>query len=203
VEANIWQYYQTNKAGQVQVLAPDLFNGTSANVNQFRTTTGATFPLLLNGGAGAGAEDLFTTYGDRDNYAVINKQGIVRYHAYDLWPYGSRYHLSELRGCIDSLVSDVVGVGPEEPPRAFALHVSPNPFRVATSIELVNPGETEAEARVEVFDLAGRRVSEPWRGEAFPGVTRVPWSGHELAPGVYTVRARIGRVRLARRIVEL
>jgi hypothetical protein len=205
VEADIWQYYGTHKPGQVQVLAADLFNGSAASLNQFRTTTGATYPLMLNGAAGAGAENLLVTYGDRDNYAVINKQGIVRYHAYDRWPYGNRYHLDELRGCIDTLVTTTADVDPGPVPGSFALRVSPNPFRSSTIIELVNPGEPAADARVEIFDLAGRQVLDLWRGVAPQGLTRVPWrtrgGGQELAPGVYTVRAQVGSVRLVRRVV--
>ena len=79
VEADLWQYYRGRSPGQIEVLAPDLFDGTAAQLTQFKNETGATFPLLLNGAAGAGNENLFTVYGDRDNYAVISKQGIVRY----------------------------------------------------------------------------------------------------------------------------
>jgi hypothetical protein len=88
------------------VLGPDLYNGNSAQLTGFRDQTGATFPLLLNGASGAGNENLFIPYGQYDNYVVINKQGIIRYHAYDLWSHGNRYHLDEIRAAVDSLVTD-------------------------------------------------------------------------------------------------
>jgi hypothetical protein len=203
VEADIWQYYKNNHPGEVQVLGADLFNGGTAALDGFRTTTGATFPLLVNAASGTGAENLLITYGDRDNYAVINKQGIVRYQAYDLWPYGQRYHLDELRGCIDSLVTHVQDVG-DRPAPSLGLSVTPNPVLRSASIELANPYGHEVEARVDVFDLAGRRVGEGWRGEVGPGSTRIAWRfGPDQPPGVYLVHGTIGGARRIRRVVLL
>lgn len=188
------------------MIGPDLFNGTPTGLNQFKNTTGATFPLLLNGSIGSGNEDLYIPYGDRDNYCVINKAGIVRYHAYDHWPYGNRYHLDELRGCIDSLVSAPVAVGDGPAAAGFALSAAPNPFRGATHLELANPTALPLEAEVEAFDLSGRRVARLWHAPATPGVNRIAWngagdSGARLAPGVYLLRARVGGVRLSRRVL--
>jgi len=188
------------------VLGPDFFNGTSAQLNQFKNSTGATFPLLLNGGLGSGNEDLYIPYGDRDNYAVINKVGVVRYHAFDHWPYGNRYHLNELRGCIDSLVSAPAAVGDEPRASGFGLTATPNPFRGVTHLELANPTGQPLDAILEVFDLAGRQVARLWNSPAPPGVTRIDWSGARgdgvrLAPGVYVVRARIGGAQLSRRVL--
>ena len=188
------------------MLGADTFNGTSTQLNQFKNSTGATFPLLLNGSLGSGNEDLYIPYGDRDNYCVINKAGVVRYHAYDHWPYGNRYHLDELRGCIDSLVSAPVAVGDQPAAAGFSLSAAPNPFRGDTQIELANPSALPLEAQVEAFDLPGRRVARLWDAPATPGVTRIAWSGAgdggaRLAPGVYLLRARVGGVRLSRRVL--
>jgi hypothetical protein len=141
VEADLWQYYRGRSPGQIEVLAPDLFDGTAAQLTQFKNETGATFPLLLNGAAGAGNENLFTVYGDRDNYAVVSKQGIVRYNAFNFWPYGARYHLDELRGCIDSLLTVTTDVDGGNAPHAFGLVARPNPARGAIVLELANPSE--------------------------------------------------------------
>jgi hypothetical protein len=206
VESDIWQHYQSTNPGQVVVLGPDLFNGSAALLNQFKNSTGATFPLLLNGSLGSGNEDLYIPYGDRDNYAVINKAGIVRYHAFDHWPYGNRYHLNELRGCIDSLVSAPAAVGDQPEPSGFRLTAAPNPFRGLTRLELANPTGQPLDAILEVFDLAGRRVARLWNSPAPPGVTPIDWNGAReggtrLAPGVYLVRARIVGAQLSRRVL--
>jgi hypothetical protein len=188
-------------------LGPDLFNGSAANLQSFRST-GVSFPLLLNGALGAGNENLFTPYGDRDSYAVINKQGIVRYSAYLLWPYGNRYHLNELSGTIDSLVVDPrldVGGGPAA--RGYALRALPNPFHRATTIELTNTVHPGAPGSITVLDVSGRRIATLWSGACPPGVTRVSWNVRSgsgtVPPGVYLVRSDVGGVRLSQRVVVL
>jgi hypothetical protein len=164
-------------------------------------------PLMLNGSLGTGNENLYTPYGDRDSYAVINKQGIVRYNAWLLWPYGNRYHVNELRGCIDSLVSATTDV-PESPvPSAYRLDAAPNPFRGSTSIELSNPHAT-VDASLVVRDISGRQVARLWSGPAPTGVTRVTWDGHSesgapLPPGIYLLDSNVGGIRLSRRVAVL
>ncbi len=208
VESDIWEYYNGRSPGQIVVLGPDLFNGTAAQLTQFKNQTGATYPLLLNGAAGLGDEDLFNVYGDRDSYAVINKQGVVRYNAFDRWPYGARYHLAELRGCIDTLLTVTTGVDDDPSPRAFGLDASPNPSRGRVDLALANPAPGALDARVDVFDLAGREVAQVFQGPVPRGVTRVSWDGQgtggaAVAPGVYLVRARIGGRELTRRVLSV
>jgi hypothetical protein len=190
------------------VLGPDLWNGTAAQVENFKNTTSATYPLLLNSGMGnPGNENLYVPYETWDNYAVINKQGVLRYLASKRWPHGSRYHLDEIRGCVDSLVSmPAVDVGGGLTAGRFTLNAAPNPFRAATAIELANPSTVALEGRVTVHDLAGRRIATPWSGMAAPGVTRLSWDGRgeagaRMGPGVYLIRAEVGGVRLTRRVV--
>ena len=185
----------------------DLWDGTVVDLRGFRNQTGVTFPLLLNGSSATGGN--FTTlYGTYDNYVVVNKQGIVRYHAALGWPHGNRYHLNEIRGCVDSLVSSAVGVEPGMAPAAFRLAIAPNPSRGGTMVELAIPAGEASSATVTVHDLGGRRVATVWEGAIPAGVTRFPWSqvdasGQALAPGVYLVRARIGTRHLIHRAVVL
>lgn len=208
VEANIWQYYQTQKPGKVQVLGPDLYNGTVPALDQFGTTTGATYPLLLNGSTGVADTNLFVAYGQFDNYVVINKQGVIRYNAYDRWPHGNRFHLEEIRATVDSLVNTVVGVEPQPLPSRLALRASPNPSRDDLMIELSNPGGAVDDARVAVFDLAGREVARLWDHSLPAGTTRIDWNGMtsqgtRLPAGVYLVRAQVGTTALMKRVVRV
>jgi peroxiredoxin len=207
VQADLWQYYQNQYPGQVQVLSADVFNGTPAQLNSFRNTTGATYPLLLNATTEAGGNLYDLYYPDTDDYIVINKQGIVRYHAADLHAHGQRYVLSELRGCIDSLVSSTVGVG-DPPPARLSLAIAPNPSGSEAAVTFANPSPTPAHARVAVHDLAGRCVATLWNGVAPSGRTRVEWNGRTdrgeaVAAGVYLVRAEIGGQASIRRMVRL
>jgi len=207
VEADIADYYEANFPGQVQVVGVDLWDGTAVELRGFRDVNGITFPLLLNGSSATGG-NFSTLYGTYDNYVVVNKQGIVRYHAALGWSHGNRYHLNEIRGTVDSLVSSVVGADPEPAPLAFRLSSTPNPARGVRTVELANPAGPASSATVTVHDVSGRRVATVWEGTIPVGVSRFPWaqvdvSGHPLPPGVYLIRARIGARHLIHRAIIL
>jgi flagellar hook capping protein FlgD len=207
VQTDIAQYYESNFPGQVQVVGVDCWNGLASDVRAYKNVTGVTFPLLLNGSAAAGG-NFYMLYGDYDNYIVVNKQGVVRYHAAQVWPHGNRYHLNEIRGSVDSLVAQVVGVEPGDTPEALRLTSAPNPARGASSIELSIPAGGARSATVTVYDIGGRKVATAWEGAIPAGITRFPWSGTggagaRLAPGVYVVRARVDSRELVHRIVVL
>ena len=82
----------------------------------------------------------------------------------------------------------------------------PNPFGAATRVEFALP--RAGPARLEVFDLAGRRVRVLADGSHEPGRYAIPWDGtdgdgRKLAAGVYVLRLdAAGRV-LTRRVVRL
>ncbi|MGH7731528.1 MAG: FlgD immunoglobulin-like domain containing protein [Candidatus Eiseniibacteriota bacterium] len=184
---DIAQHYETTHPGPVQVVGVDEWDGTAVDLRGFRDVTGATFPLLLLGTSGPGG-NFATLYGTYDNYIVVNKQGIVRYHAALGWPHGNRYHLNEIRGCVDSLVSAEVGVDPGPAPSAFGLASAPNPARGARTLELSIPAGQASLAAVTVHDASGRRVATLWDGPAPAGLTRFAWaqvdaSGAPLAAG--------------------
>ena len=202
----MWLFYQNQNPGQVQVLGIDLYNGTSSQLTSFKTQTGATYPLFLNGALATGG-NLYTPYGQFDNYVVINKQGIIRYHAFNLWPHGNRYHLDQIRGCVDSLVTSTVGVEGGMGPTTLALRSFPNPAAGETTVELAIPSGPVS-ARVTVHDLAGRIVATLFDGPAASGTLRLAWtgrgsSGELLAPGVYLLHAVAGPHAVDRRIVRI
>lgn len=207
VEANIAQYYEANYPGQVQVVGVDTWNGTQAQLRNFKNSTGATYPLLLNGSLATGG-NVETLYGTYDNYIVVNKQGIVRYHAADIWPHGNRYHLNEIRATVDSLVTQTVGVEPPAGPGRFSLSAAPNPFRATASIVFSHAGDATVPATVTVHDIAGRRVATLHDGLLPPGTRRATWDGKDtrgerVPPGVYVVRAAWPGGTLTRRIVRV
>lgn len=207
MQQNIAQSYNTSHPGQVQVVGVDEYNGTASQLRSFKNQTGATYPLLLLGATATGG-NFATLYGTFDNYVVVNKQGIVRYHAALTWPHGNRYHLDEIRGSIDSLVSQPTGVEPGTLPSGFRLTSAPNPARGGTTVELAIPSGAGAVARVTVHDVRGRQVATVWSAAAQAGVNRFAWpatdaSGAPLAPGIYLIRAEVGTVRLTHRVVVL
>jgi len=205
-ETDIHQYYATHYPGQVQVLGVDSWNGTVNQVTDFRDQTGASFPLLLNGASAVGG-NFDVLYGPWDNYIVVNKQGIVRYHAANLWPHGNRLHLSQIRGAVDTLVSSPLGAG-DGPARSegIRLAASPNPFRGALRAEISLP-VAASRARVALHDVGGRRVATLHEGKLPAGTTRLEWdatgAAASMPPGVYLLAAEIDGRRLQRRVVRL
>jgi len=207
VQNDIHQYYTTNHPGEVQVIGVDTWNGTQAGLRNFKNATGATYPLLLNGALATGG-NVEILYGTYDNYIVINKQGIVRYHAADIWPHGNRYHLNEIRATVDSLVAPTVDVGPAPGGAGLALRAAPNPFVSGTEITFSH-AETEAlPVTVTVHDAAGRRIATLHDGSLAPGARRLSWDGRDargepVRAGVYLVRAAWPGQALTRRIVRV
>ncbi len=209
MQQNIWQAYQASHPGQVQVLGADIYNGTPSQLRSFKTSTGATYPLLLFAASSTGG-NMNTLYGTWDNYIVINKQGIVRYHAADRWPHGNRYHLDEIRATVDSLVTDpLVDVGDGANAAGLALLGHPNPFRDAVTIDFRLPSSAAgSNARLEVFDPTGRRVATLWNGPAPETGVRVVWrrttdEGARLAPGLYWIRGTAAGLTVTRRVAYL
>jgi len=209
VERQIWSYVQGAYPGQVQVLGPDVMSsGPNGNTLQaFRVIAGdLSFPLLRDCADGNALADsnLLRPYFMRDNYVVINKQGIIRYHAADAYDYGDRFHPAEILGTIDSLVTHGLDA-PGTHVSAWALTASPNPARGVVTFTLANPTAAAVPVRVRVLDLSGRRVAELPQTVAHSGTTRVFWDargarGEALPPGLYLVQADVGGQRLTRRV---
>lgn len=187
------------------MLGCEVFDGSAAQVQTYVNTTGSTFPFLLRCQNGPPAGNFVTWYGNRDNFVVINKQGIVRYRAAQTHPYSDGFHLNEIRGCVDSLVS-LPGAGAGGPvPLALSLAASPNPCRAQADVTLALPRE-EPNVRVLVLDPAGRRVQVLWDAPGTAGVRRLIWDtrdadGRAVAPGVYLMTAEAGGRSVTTRIV--
>lgn len=209
MEQEIWQFLKGQYPGQVQVLGPDVLNSgpNGSTLAQFRVSAGnLTFPLLRDCADGSVLSDtnLINPYIQRDNYVVINKQGVIRYHAADFWPYGNRYHATEILGTVDSLVIHNAGVG-EGPAAAWSIAALPNPARGALTFELANPTLAPVAARIRILDLSGRRVADLPPRTARSGTTRLSWDGrdaggHLVPAGLYLVQAELGSKRLTLRV---
>jgi hypothetical protein len=209
VERQIWSFVQGAYPGQVQVLGTDVMPSGSNGVNLHNFNVicgGLTFPLLRDCGDGSALADtnLLRPYFQRENYVVINKQGIIRYHANDYYVYGERYHPNEILATVDSLVTHNTDAG-TTPARAWALTASPNPAHGLVTLALANPTTAEAPARLRVLDMSGRLVAELPPTIARAGTTRLFWDAHgvggrALPPGLYLVQADVGGQRLTRRV---
>jgi len=83
------------------------------------------------------------------------------------------------------------------PAPVLALGAVPNPFNPGTTFTLSAP--TPGRARLEIFDLRGRRVRTLWEGEVPAGETSVPWDGRTDAGRGAGAGTYLGRVTLAGR----
>jgi len=74
----------------------------------------------------------------------------------------------------------------------------PNPFNPTTtlSFHVDGPGE----ARLELFDLAGRRIDVLWDGPVAEGTHRVRLEAGDLASGLYLARLTVGGLSHTQRI---
>jgi hypothetical protein len=85
---------------------------------------------------------------------------------------------------------------------ALALAATPNPTRHFARFEFSLP--REAEARLEVFDLSGRRVATPYSALAPAGPSSLEWAlrdetGSRVRPGLYFARLEtMGRTIVTR-----
>ena len=87
----------------------------------------------------------------------------------------------------------------------IALAAAPNPLFRSTRFDFTL--SREADVRLEVFDLSGRRVAAPFSGHAGPGTTSVEWSlasggGSPVPAGIYFARIEgLGRAAVRRLVV--
>jgi hypothetical protein len=117
------------------------------------------------------------------------------YRLLDLGVERVRYRSQELGFVVDAgyVTSDgVTGAPTRGPsPSRIDVRVHPNPFNPRTTIRI---GGAQGLVEVVVFDVAGRRVRELWRG-AIEGGRDVYWNGRNdlgerVASGTYFVRVR-------------
>jgi hypothetical protein len=105
----------------------------------------------------------------------------------------------------DPIPPEEVDPTPRTPP-SLALRASPVPARGSVRLDVAWPAD--APGRVEIFDLAGRRVITLHDGMAVAGEAALAWdvrdaSGRPVAAGVYLVRVRQGAEAVTERVVVL
>jgi hypothetical protein len=107
----------------------------------------------------------------------------------------------------EQAIQSTVGVGPGTEPAEFALlPPAPNPFEAATALAFQAP--RAATVRIEVFDLAGRRVRTLLDASIEGGRHSVTWDGRDAMQratpgGVYLVRMSSDTFRTERRVVRM
>lgn len=206
METELWDWYQAQAPGKVQVVGADVLNGLPASLQNFKNICGISFPMLLRAGMEPGS-NMLLNYGGRHNYIVIDQQGIIRFNAQQQgYPYGTALDVPRIRQIVDSLLVNAVGVPAGGAPAR--LTAGPSPFRDRVRVSFAHPGLAGAALRIEVFDLRGRRVARLRDGLVAGDRTEAEWDGRggDGAPapsGIYLVRARAGALERTCRVARL
>ncbi len=110
------------------------------------------------------------------------------------WGYSTRLVYAEVGGRVYGANPVAMAPGPQEA-GALAVGVAPNPSHGAVALRLTLP-EAGA-ARVEAYDVTGRRVYGAGLGVQPAGAREVALDASAWAPGVYVVRVTTGDGRAA------
>ncbi len=207
MQQDVYVKYHTSQPNLFVMLGTDVMvsGANGATLAQFRINAGGlTFPLLRDCADGSALSDtnLIKPYNQRDNYVVIDANGVIRYHADDFWDYGGRLHLDELYAAIDGALGVILAVPPGAS-GALALRASPNPSSGRVAFALSN---TSGAARFRVLDLAGRQLAVIEAVATSGSGAHAIWDGRAadgraLPAGLYLVRAESAGHSLTQRIV--
>lgn len=113
------------------------------------------------------------------------------------------------RGYIDP-ANGIEDPGQEEPPekseRDLYIRCRPNPFSTGTAISVFGP--RGCGVRVAIYDIGGRRVRVMEKAICTGGRCVFSWDGLDregmrVAPGIYLVRARVGKIRVSSKLVHI
>lgn len=157
---------------EFQAFGIEVTNGSAGQTNGFLSTTGITYPTLLNAlSQGVGAA--YAT--GRDEFFVVGGDGII------IWR-GASWNNSQCRAAIDQGLADLTTAAEDLPDRdGFRLHAAyPNPFNPATNIAYTIAGAGEASVDLKITDVRGRTVRSLFSGSQPPGTDYVVrWDGME------------------------
>ena len=154
------------------------------------TSGGSTYALLAEDVGGANLNHQEVTV-----FNVATDQALVKVAPTRAWITGS-----DSSDAVFTIECET-GVEPEGTALRFrAPWPNPSHGLVRFGLELARP----TVVTVTVLDVAGREVARPIVAERFEaGKVEREWRPADLAPGVYTVRAAVGDVKLTRRLVWL
>ncbi len=153
-----------------QAFCLEVTNGSASQTQGFLSTTGITYPTLLN----ALAQGVGAAYATgRDEFFVVGGDGII------IWR-GASWNATQCRNAIDEGLEALTTSADDLPERdGFYLKAAyPNPFNPATNIAYTIAGDGEAQVDLKITDVRGRTVRSLFSGRQSPGADYVMrWDG--------------------------
>lgn len=174
------------------MLAIDVWDGTPAQVQIFRSNTGWQLPILMNGNAGGITQDYNCTW---DYFFVIDQDGFITWRG---GPEGADHPTlaAQVQTALDALGTSPAGNTPAVGDRLLGAY--PNPFNPQTRIPYdLAEAAGDAAVKLEILDLRGRVLRTLVDGHQ-PGGTRqeAVWDGtdaggRKLPSGSYVSRLTV------------
>jgi len=186
-EFDIWQVY---KNFEFQSIGIDCWDGTPAQLDEFRFNTGITYPLCLNG------SDVCLDYLAPASFSVVvNQAGQISY-------LGLGLDLPAVTGVIDSLLG-VTGIEEKKVIKQnFTLSQNyPNPFNPITRIEF-NLSKADF-ITLRIFNLIGQEIAVLISVPAEAGEHSIDWDASSYPAGFYFYRLEGSGFSETRRMVLL
>lgn len=180
-----------------------MWDGNPAQVNAiFKQGTGTTYPLLLDGSPVSREYKIA-----RDNYVVIDHEGVIRYRTPGGARLGTGFDDAAIRRAIAVSLEDLAlaseaeaeaaaqaaaaemtvedmdvtaVLGEEAVPGTFGLFGNfPNPFNAGTTIRF-QLAQTEV-VSLGIYDVQGQLVRLLWSGSLAAGESELSWDGRDDA----------------------
>ncbi len=184
-ESQIHQTYKSNDS--FVAIGIDTWNDPTSTNNTFRSVTGITYPLLLNGRNVLNA--YYGNFSSYDRSVVIGSDGKLLYRGTGF----VNTDVAAVKAVIDAELARIVSIDDHEddrPNETRLLAPYPNPFNPSTMIGFTVGTQDLASlhTRISVHDILGREIAVLVDGVMPAGSHSVRFSADGLASGIYFVR---------------
>lgn len=200
-ESQIHQAYDSNDS--FQAIGIDTWNDPTSTNNTFRSVTGITYPLLLNGRNVLNA--YYGNFSSYDRSVVIGSDGKLLYRGTGF----VNTDVAAVKAVIEAELARIVSIDDEDdldrPNETRLLAPYPNPFNPSTVVgfQVGAIHESPVQVKLSVYDLLGREIAVLVDGVMPAGSHSVRFSGDGLTSGMYFVRLQTADHVLVRSITLL
>lgn len=180
-ETQIYQSFKDND--NFVALGIDTWNYNASSNQSFKSVTGITYPLLLNGGQVL--VDYYGTSGAYDRSVVVSADGVLRYK-------GTGFVNTDYETVMDVIEDELdnisTSLAPDlDRPTAIQLNQNyPNPFNPETVISYSIP--TSENVALRIFNSLGQEIAVLVNAFQTAGSHTVSWNASSQTSGIYFYR---------------